>query len=111
MNEAQVLVGTLEGIFDLYPGGDKHVRKERDFVLVDEAGQATELATLSAINEACRENGRVILIGDQRQRAPTVTDRVAEFEGLGTSMFERLLDSPGIDSSMLSIQYRMHYTI
>ena len=88
MNAAQVLVGTLEGSFDPYPC-DVDDRVVRNFVLVDEAGQATELATLFAINQACTDDGRVILIGDHRQLAPTVTDYDADFAGLGTSMFER----------------------
>ncbi len=79
-----------------------------DVVLFDEATQAIEPLALLAFLKA----PVVIMAGDQKQLAPTVISMDAEKQGLGTSLFERLLKDYGDDvKRMLKEQYRMHETI
>ena len=78
--------------------------------MVDEAGQATEPLTLIALQFA-DPDGHIVLIGDHMQLAPTVFSDAANYQGLGTSMFESLTRVGGIDTCMLTIQYRMHDSI
>ena len=77
---------------------------------MDEAAQATEPMTIIPFQLADADT-HVVLIGDHMQLAPTVLSQVAEFQGLGTSMFERFIRMPGIDSCMSTLQYRMHESI
>jgi superfamily I DNA and/or RNA helicase len=74
-------------------------------ILVDEAAQATEPMTLIPFKLAGTDT-HVVLIGDHRQFAPTVLSAAAAFDGLGTSMVERLIRVGGIDPWMLTVQYR-----
>lgn len=73
-------------------------------VLMDEATQAIEPSSLIPISKGCRQ---LILVGDHKQLPPTVISRKAEKEGLGRSLFERLIDV-GVKSNLLDVQYRMH---
>ena len=73
-------------------------------VLMDEATQAVEPSSLIPISKGCRQ---LILVGDHKQLPPTVISRKAEREGLGRSLFERLIDV-GIQTNLLDVQYRMH---
>jgi superfamily I DNA and/or RNA helicase len=73
-------------------------------VIIDEAGQTTEPATLLPLRFGCR---KLILVGDPRQLPPTVLSRSAERAGLNRSLFERL-ERAEHEVVMLSIQYRMH---
>ena len=52
-------------------------------VLIDEATQATEPATLVPIIRGCRQ---LVLVGDHRQLPPTVISKRAEKGGLGISL-------------------------
>ena len=79
-------------------------------ILVDEAAQATEPMTIIPFQLAGPDT-HVVLMGDHMQLAPTVLSKAAEFEGLGTSMFQRLLRVGGVDSCMLTQQYRVHASI
>ena len=79
-------------------------------ILVDEAAQATEPMTIIPF-QLVRADTHVVLIGDHMQLAPTVLSKAAEFKGLGTSMFERLMRVGGVDPCMLTLQYRMHESI
>ena len=81
-----------------------------ELIVVDEAAQTTEPMTLIPLQLAAAD-AHLILIGDHMQLAPTVLSKAAEWEGLGANMFERLIRAGGIDSSMLTIQYRMHESI
>ena len=45
------------------------------------------------------------------QLPPTVLSDEADFNGLGTSMFARLVRKAGMDPCMLKLQYRMHESI
>lgn len=58
-----------------------------DTVIVDEAGQSTEPATLIPLRYGCR---RLVLVGDARQLPAYVCSKEAEKAGLGVSLFERL---------------------
>lgn len=62
-----------------------------DFVVVDEAGQATEVDTLIPV--LCGK--RVILAGDAAQLPPTVVSEAASDLGLGISLLERLTGQTG----------------
>ena len=79
-------------------------------ILVDEAAQGTEPMTLIPFHLADADT-HVVLVGDHMQLAPTVLSKPAEYEGLGTSMFERLIRHGGVDKRLLTLQYRMHESI
>lgn len=72
--------------------------------LIDEAAQATEVATLIPLRYGCI---RLVLVGDPRQLPATVLSQEAERRGLGVSLFERL-EKAGHPLVMLTVQYRMH---
>jgi len=105
LNDAEVVVSTCIGT-----GGDTL----RDYcadegvrfntVLVDEAAQCMESATLPALLHGCE---RLVLIGDQNQLPPVVTCPAALDQGLGVSLFARLT-AGGMVPSLLDEQYRMH---
>ena len=76
-------------------------------VLIDEATQATEPASLVPIVRGSRQ---IVLIGDHKQLPPTVISKRAEDGGLSRSLFERLIDM-GIEPKLLTTQYRMHPSI
>lgn len=79
--------------------------REFDLVVVDEATQATEPATLIPL----LKGEKVILIGDHKQLPPTVKNQQAADEGLDRSLFERLIEEQGKEFwSLLKVQYRMH---
>ena len=96
-----VVIGTLEMASDLRT---KEVPWTSPLILVDEAAQATEPMTIIPFQLADADT-HVVLIGDHMQLAPTVLSKAAEFKGLGTSMFERLMRVGGIDPCMLTLQY------
>ena len=99
--EVDVIIGTLE------LAGEIRTEKwpwTSPVIVVDEAAQATEPMTLIPLQLADAD-AHLILIGDHMQLAPTVLSKAAEFEGLGTSMFERLIRVGGIDPCMLTLQY------
>tara|TARA_B100000676_G_scaffold311912_1_gene383734 strand:- start:1342 stop:3270 length:1929 start_codon:yes stop_codon:yes gene_type:complete len=102
LDRAQVLCCTCIGSGHEILDGRKFPR-----VLIDEATQATEPATLVPLVRGARQ---VVLIGDHRQLPPTVISRRAEKGGLDRSLFERLIDM-GISPSILTTQYRMHPAI
>jgi hypothetical protein len=83
-------------------------------VVIDESTQATEPRSLLALNLA---KSAVVLLGDQKQLAPTCVSQRAAREGLAESLFDRVLQlSTGTGNgkkavashSMLTVQYRMH---
>ncbi|MXR19394.1 AAA domain-containing protein [Halobacterium bonnevillei] len=77
--------------------------QEFDVVLVDEASQLTEPDTLAAINHG----DRFVLVGDHEQLPPVVRSGGR----LGTSLFERLVDTHPEAAVMLDQQYRMSQRI
>jgi superfamily I DNA and/or RNA helicase len=81
-----------------------------DVVLVDEASQLTEPATLVPLVKGC---SRAILVGDHVQLRATVQQN-AILTGYDISLFERHYDMPKrnvVAKAMLDMQYRMHRTI
>ena len=81
-----------------------------DLVIVDEAAQATELATLIPLRWL-RPGGVAVLVGDPKQLAPTVLAKSRAVERcLSRSLFERM-QRCGAHSFLLSVQYRMHPSI
>jgi regulator of nonsense transcripts 1 len=102
LDRAQVLCCTCIGSGHELLDGRRFSR-----VLIDEATQATEPATLVPLVRGARQ---VVLVGDHRQLPPTVISQRAERGGLGRSLFERLVEM-GIEPHLLRIQYRMHPSI
>ncbi|CAE7739539.1 Upf1, partial [Symbiodinium pilosum] len=104
LEDAEVVCSTCAG-------ADHPVLQGKDFgcVLIDEAGQTTELAVLVPLMKM-RADGVVTLVGDHRQLPPTISNVDVDVEGLGTSLFERL-SSHGVEPFMLDVQYRMHPAI
>lgn len=81
-----------------------------DVVIVDEASQLTEPATLVPLVKGC---SRAILVGDHVQLRATV-QKNAVLTGYDVSLFERHYRLPpreGIAKVMLDTQYRMHRSI
>ena len=73
-------------------------------VLVDEASQCMESATLPPLVLGCQ---RLILIGDQNQLPPVVLCPDNMEKGMGVSLFARLT-AAGMKPCLLDEQYRMH---
>ncbi|GFH27097.1 uncharacterized protein HaLaN_25360, partial [Haematococcus lacustris] len=49
----------------------------------------------------------VIIVGDHKQLPPTVLSPKAAEQGLGVSLFERMMEA-GVPSTLLGVQYRAH---
>ncbi len=79
-----------------------------DWVILDEAGQATEPAAWIPI----RRGGKVIMAGDHCQLPPTVHSNRRGKDSLLYTLFERFHDVlDERDKIRLDVQYRMHETI
>ena len=102
LEHAQVICATCVGAGDLLLDSRRF-----PLVLVDEATQATEPASLIPLTKGARH---VVMVGDHHQLPPTVISRRAENEGLSCSLFERLM-ALGAPSTILTTQYRMHPVI
>lgn len=98
LDTAQVVVSTLAG-------SNHRLLKAKTFktLFIDEAGQSLEPACWIPIQKA----ERVIMAGDHQQLPPTVKSQQAMQDGLGYTLFERLMKERSVDA-MLTIQYRMH---
>ena len=101
LSEAEVVCCTLTG-----SGVDYLAKVQNGFrtVVVDEAAQAVELATLIPLQYGCK---KCILVGDPNQLPATVISRVSKRYGYERSLFERL-QTCGARVTMLDTQYRMH---
>ena len=99
LDKADVICATCIGSGHIVLDGRRFPR-----VLIDEATQATEPASLVPIVKGCRQ---LVLVGDHKQLPPTVISTRAEEMGLNKSLFERLIEM-GVNSTMLLEQYRMH---
>lgn len=73
-------------------------------VLIDEAGQASEVATLQPITAGAKS---VVLVGDPQQLPATIKSEAARAVEMERSLFERL-QGKGCPVALLSVQYRMH---
>lgn len=80
-----------------------------DVAVVDEAGQALEVACWTALLQA----PRCVLAGDHLQLPPTITSPDAARQGLSTTLLERVVQRFASQDAvrMLDIQYRMHQLI
>jgi senataxin len=72
-------------------------------VLIDEAGQSSEVAALQPLAFGARQ---VVLVGDPQQLPATILSEAAKAAALERSLFERL-QSQGCPVMMLTVQYRM----
>ncbi|CAJ1452906.1 unnamed protein product [Effrenium voratum] len=102
------ILGRADVVCTTCSGADHPLVQHLSFarVLLDEAAQATELATLVPLMKL-RPEGCVTLVGDHRQLPPTISNIDIDVEGFGTSLFERLT-TQGIRPHLLTVQYRMH---
>jgi len=110
--KAQKRIKEARLIFTTCVGASLGVLRDEDFdvVLVDEASQQTEPATLVPLVKGC---SRAILVGDHVQLRATV-QKSAVLTGYDVSLFERLYnmqERKGVAKVMLNTQYRMHRTI
>lgn len=80
-----------------------------DTVIIDEASQQTEPASLVPLIKGC---AKAVLVGDHLQLRATVQQHAA-VQGFDISLFERLYtkDTAGAQKIMLDSQYRMHREI
>jgi len=104
LNECHIVFCTMssaaEPMVSEMPGGF-------EIVLLDEAAQANEIATLVPMTHGAR---LVCMIGDPNQLPATVVSPEAKARGYGTSLFERLQNT-GHPVHVLETQYRMHSAI
>jgi superfamily I DNA and/or RNA helicase len=101
VDRAQVVLATCVGC-DHPLLGDRQF----DCVIVDEATQAPDPLLFIALGRA----KVAVLAGDPQQLGPVVTGGPAVEAVLGTTVFERLIES-GAPSVMLEQQHRMHEQI
>ncbi|MEN6424620.1 MAG: AAA domain-containing protein [Phycisphaerales bacterium] len=103
LDTADVLCATTTSL-----DSDMLGRRRFDLCVIDEACQSTEPGCWTPL-QWCN---RVVLAGDHCQLPPTVVSQEAADEGLGVSLFERLMTL--FDQSIarqLTVQYRMHRSI
>ncbi|KAG2371087.1 helicase MAGATAMA 3 [Vigna angularis] len=101
LDEATIVFSTLS-----FSGSHVFSKLNRGFdvVIIDEAAQAVEPATLVPLANQCK---KVFLVGDPAQLPATVISDIAKNHGYGTSLFKRLMEA-GYPVKMLKTQYRMH---
>ncbi|CAK0911624.1 unnamed protein product [Prorocentrum cordatum] len=107
VKNAQVIVATCIGSgMDVLnsKGGVGNFQR----VVIDECTQACEPAALVALGRGCEQ---AVLVGDHAQLPATVLSKLAQRDGLGTSLFERMVSTNGLEPTLLSEQRRMHSTI
>ncbi|KAH6773277.1 P-loop containing nucleoside triphosphate hydrolases superfamily protein [Perilla frutescens var. hirtella] len=118
LKEAEIVVTTLSGCGgDLYgvcsesTSGHKFINASEttlfDAVVIDEAAQALEPATLIPLQLLKSRGTKCIMVGDPKQLPATVLSNVASKYMFQCSMFERL-QRAGHPVIMLTQQYRMH---
>lgn len=98
LNNANVIACTLVG-------ANNQFLFNRTFktVFIDESSQALEPAAWIPI----LKGNRVVMAGDHLQLPPTVKSKEAARQGLGETLFERVIRTHEADT-MLKVQYRMH---
>jgi hypothetical protein len=107
LNRAEVICCTLSGAGSAVMA--ENVRGA-EMIVVDEAAQATEVASLIPLQHLADNQSRCVLVGDPCQLPATVLSRAAQAVLYHRSLFARLqqCDFP---VRMLDTQYRMHPTI
>ncbi|XP_019707473.1 uncharacterized protein [Elaeis guineensis] len=118
LREAEIVVTTLSGCGgDIYGVCSEYASNGRfgnfseqilfDVVVIDEAAQALEPATLIPL-QLLKSNGtKCVMVGDPKQLPATVLSNLASKFFFECSMFERL-QRAGHPVIMLTEQYRMH---
>ena len=105
------LVDDAEIVFSTLASSSRRVFRDVangfDTVLVDEAAQANETATLIPFLHGAR---RCVLVGDPQQLPSTVLSSAAKASAFQRSLFERFVRL-GARPVLLSVQYRMHPAI
>ncbi|KAL9247212.1 hypothetical protein vseg_020667 [Gypsophila vaccaria] len=117
LKEAEIVVTTLSGCGgDLYTACFESTSNSKcslsetnlfDAVVIDEAAQALEPATLIPLQLLKSSGTKCIMVGDPKQLPATVLSSVASRYLYECSMFERL-QRAGYPVIMLTEQYRMH---
>ncbi|XP_073271318.1 uncharacterized protein [Primulina huaijiensis] len=118
LKEAEIVVTTLSGCGgDLYGVCSESISGHNfnhsyesslfDAVVIDEAAQALEPATLIPLQLLKSRGTKCIMVGDPKQLPATVISTVANKYLFQCSMFERL-QRAGHPVIMLTQQYRMH---
>jgi superfamily I DNA and/or RNA helicase len=103
LDSADVLCSTLTSV-----DSDIIGVRQFDLAVVDEACQSTEPECWLPV----LRSQRLVLVGDHCQLPPTVVSQEASREGLGLSLFERLMKQHGAEiSRRLTVQYRMNEAI
>lgn len=107
VRSAQVIVATCigSGMEVLNSKGDAGWFQR---VVIDECTQACEPAALVALGRGCEQ---AVLVGDHAQLPATVLSKLAKRDGLGVSLFERMVSSNGLEPTLLNEQRRMHSSI
>ncbi|MFD1572196.1 AAA domain-containing protein [Halorubrum laminariae] len=99
-DDAQVVAGTMSACADL--------SRTFDWVVVDEATQAAQPATLISL----LRGDNIVLAGDHRQLPPFASSEDAKLEEMHVSLFEHILDRYGRKfAERLLTQYRMNKDI
>ncbi|XP_024540869.1 uncharacterized protein LOC9647084 isoform X1 [Selaginella moellendorffii] len=112
IRDADIVLTTLGGCGgDVYAAcmdtSEKDTELFFDAVVIDEAGQALEPASLIPLQFLGGNHGRCVLVGDPKQLPATVLSQAASSVCYERSMFERFQKN-GYPVTMLSTQYRMH---
>ncbi|WCJ37161.1 P-loop containing nucleoside triphosphate hydrolases superfamily protein [Euphorbia peplus] len=121
LKEAELVVTTLSGCGgDLYDVCSESISSCKfgnpsehtlfDAVVIDEAAQALEPATLIPLQLLKSYGTKCIMVGDPKQLPATVLSNVASKLLYECSMFERI-QKAGYPVTMLTKQYRMHSEI
>lgn len=98
LEDAQVVCATCAG------AGDPILARSFRMVVIDEATQATEPATLVPLTKGAQ---CVIMAGDPKQLPPTIVSSTAYKYSLDVTLFDRISAS-GLEPLLLDTQYRMH---
>ncbi|XP_078437162.1 P-loop containing nucleoside triphosphate hydrolases superfamily protein [Wolffia australiana] len=85
-----VIISTYMSSYQLYAVGLR--RGHFGYMLLDEAGQATEPETMVPLMGLCTTKTVVVLAGDPMQLGPVVCSDEANCRGLGRSYLQRLCD-------------------
>nr|XP_043617923.1 uncharacterized protein LOC122589673 isoform X2 [Erigeron canadensis] len=118
LREAEIVITTLSGCGgDLYAVCSESMLTHKfstssesslfDAVVIDEAAQALEPASLIPLQLLKSKGSKIIMVGDPKQLPATVLSDVASKYLYQCSMFERL-QKGGHPVTMLTKQYRMH---
>lgn len=82
--------------------------------IIDDSNMYSEAETLVVFQAIAESSDRIILVGDRKQLAPVVQNKIARKFGLGRTLFQSLLferEKKKFSSHVLNTQYRMHPSI